>query len=244
MEVPQEWHLKEISDDEKVVRHRQTDEEYAFCNSVSHGDLEAVRRNRSLGRFSDKQGVGILSRNPVTNIKYHFVVTAAFITLLCIREGMPSEQAFRLSDFYILKLDNLTTEEQVVALHESMVLDYTGKMRLLKKKVPPTKPVAACIDYIYLHLAERLTVDDIAARIDLSPSYLSRHFKYEVGISISDYIREKKIEKAQKYLKYTDKSLIEIANDLSFSSQSHFIQTFRKVVNMTPKKYRDLNKAK
>lgn len=244
MERQVEWHIQELEDDENSVKHRQTDEEYAFYNAVSHGDLAAVRQNCDFRRFADKRGVGVLSLNHVTNMKYHFVVTTAIITRLCIRDGMPSEQAFRLSDYYILKMDNLNTESQVVKLHESMVLDFTGKMRMLRKKVSPTKPVAACLDYIYIHLAERLTVDDIAAQIDLSPSYLSRHFKEEIGISLSDYIREKKIEKAQELLKYTDKSLIEIANDLSFSSQSHFIQTFRKVVSMTPKKYRNLNRVK
>ena len=74
---------------------------------------------------------------------------------------------------------------------------------------------------------------------ELSPSYLSRLFKKELGIAVSDYIREKKIDKAQNLLKYSDFTLVEIANYLSFSSQSHFIQTFEKLVGMTPKKYRD-----
>ena len=65
-------------------------------------------------------------------------------------------------------------------------------------------------------------------------------WKEELGISISDFIREKKIEKAQNPLRYCDFSLIEISAYLSFSSQSHFIQSFKKLVGMTPKKYRDL----
>ena len=40
---------------------------------------------------------------------------------------------------------------------------------------------------------------------------------------------------AENLLKYTDHSMIEIANQLSFSSESHFIQQFREVVGMTPK---------
>ena len=63
--------------------------------------------------------------------------------------------------------------------------------------------------------------------------------KQNLGISISDYIREKKIEKATHLLRYSDKSIIDIANYLSFSSQSHFIQTFENFTGMTPKKYRN-----
>lgn len=73
----------------------------------------------------------------------------------------------------------------------------------------------------------------------LSPSYLSRLFKQEVGISLSDYIREKKLDRAQNLLRFTDQSFAEIANILAFSSQSHFIQAFKSHTGMTPKKYRD-----
>ena len=80
---------------------------------------------------------------------------------------------------------------------------------------------------------------DLAEHTELSTSYLSRLFEKELGIAVSDYIREKKIDKAQNLLKYSDFSTVEIANYLSFSSQSHFIQTFEKLVGLTPKKYRD-----
>ena len=75
----------------------------------------------------------------------------------------------------------------------------------------------------------------------MSASYLSRLFKKETGDSVSTYIRGQKIEIAKNLLKYSDYSLIDIANRLSFSSQSHFIQQFRDIVGMTPKKFRDLN---
>ena len=150
------------------------------------------------------------------------------------------EQAYRLSDFYILKLDTIHELSGISTLHDKMVLDFTGKMLLIQKGTT-SKPITACIDYIYAHIKERITIEDLANYTGLSVSYLSKLFKKELGISVSDYIREKKIEKAQNLLKYCDYSLVDIANYLSFSSQSHFIQVFRQMVGMTPKKYRDLN---
>lgn len=222
-------------------KHRPQNEEKAFYQAVSSGDIDEVRRNCEQQRFTATDGVGILSKNAVTNLKYHFVITAAVITRLCVENGMEMEQAFRLSDFYILKLDPLHTTEEVARLHDRMVLDFAGKMRLLRKNAGTSRPVTACIDYIYSHIKERITIEDLADYTELSPSYLSRLFKEEIGISVSEYIREQKIEKAQHLLKYCDYSLIDIANYLSFSSQSHFIQTFKNLVGITPKKYRDLN---
>lgn len=240
MGLLQEWYKQEIQDSEEERTHRPQNEELSFYQAVSSGDIDAVRKNCEQRRFSESEGVGILSRNPVLNLKYHFVITAAFITRLCVNNGMEMEQAFRLSDFYILKLDFLQTTKDVEDLHDRMVLDYTGKMRLLRKNTGTSKPITACIEYIYSHIKERITIEDLAEHTQLSTSYLSRLFKEEIGISVSDYIREKKIEKAQNLLKYCDYSLIEISNYLAFSSQSHFIQIFKKLVGMTPKKYRDI----
>ena len=239
MNLQREWYMKELKMSEEDNPHRPMEVEYSFYNAVSSGDMDYVRENIKKGDFKNPEGMGILSRNTLTNLKYHFVITVAMITRHCVEAGMELEQAYRLSDFYILKMDSMTTTEDIAALHDSMVLDFTGKMLLIKKQSIISKSITMCIEYVYNHIHDRITIEDLAAYTDLSPSYLSRLFKKELGISVSDYIREKKIDKAQNLLKYSDFTPVEIANYLSFSSQSHFIQTFEKMVGMTPKKYRD-----
>ena len=187
----------------------------------------------------EREGVGVLSRNPVTNLKYHFVITTAMVTRLCRQHGMELEQAFRLSDFYIQKLDDIHTAERVQSLHDEMVIDFTEKMRRRIRSDTNSKHINACKEYIYSHIKERITIEDLAYEFGVSASYLSRLFKQETGVSVSGYIREQKIEVAKNLLRFSDYSMIDIANRLSFSSQSHFIQQFRESVGMTPKKYRD-----
>lgn len=240
MGILQEWYMQELVDSEEDKYHRPLSDEQLFFHAVSSGDIDFVRENCKQQKFAETEGVGRLSRDPVTNLKYHFVVTTAFVTRLCVESGMEMEQAFRLSDFYILKLDNIHTCQAVIDLHDHMVLDFTGKMRIQTRSHGMSKPVTACIDYIYAHIKERITIEELAGSTGLSTSYLSRLFKKETGVSVSDYVREKKIEKAQHLLKFCDYSLIEIANYLSFSSQSHFIQLFKEFTGITPKKYRDL----
>ena len=91
-----EWLLLEAEDDIDEVEHRQPTEEFLFYQAVTNGDMEAVRKNCEQERFLDSDGVGVLSRNPVTNLKYHFVITTAMITRLCKQKGMELEQAFRI----------------------------------------------------------------------------------------------------------------------------------------------------
>lgn len=236
-----EWLLFEAGDDIDEMEHRPPSEEFLFYRAVSEGDVDAVRRNCEMGRFMESDGVGILSHNPVTNLKYHFVITTAMVTRLCRQNGMESEQAFRLSDFYIQKLDDLYTLQEVHSLHDEMVLDFTEKMRRYLRKDTNSKHINACKEYIYAHIKERITIEDLSDALGVSASYLSRLFKKEAGISVSAYVREQKINIAKNLLRFSEYSLIEIANRLSFSSQSHFIQQFKEVTGMTPKKYRDEN---
>ena len=129
MAYKEELILLESYDDIDEMEHREPTEEFLFYRAVASGDVEQVKKNCDQGRFMEEEGVGVLSRDPVTNLKYHFVITTAMITRLCRQNGMELEQAFRLSDFYIQKLDDIYTTEGVKKLHDEMVMDYTEKMR-------------------------------------------------------------------------------------------------------------------
>ena len=239
MSYKHEWVLIEATDDIDEMEHREPTEEFLFYRAVATGDIDKVKQNCEQERFMSDKGVGILSKDPVTNLKYHFVITTAMITRMCREHGMELEQAFRLSDFYIQKLDDINTEEEVHRLHDAMVMDYAEKMRKYFRSDTNPKHINACKEYIYSHIKERSTIEDLADVLGVSASYLSRLFKKEVGVSVSSYIRKRKIEMAKNLLRFSDYSMIEIANRLSFSSQSHFIQQFREVEGITPKKYRD-----
>lgn len=239
MSLEKDWNLTEMQKMDEETTHRPIEEEYSFYQAVRSGDMAFVRENCKKGDFANPEGMGTLSKNPITNLRYHFVITVAMVTRYCVDGGMELEQAYRLSDFYIMRMDNCKTIAEITALHDDMALDFTGKMLELKKSSSISKPVVQCIDYIYSHINGRITVEDLADFTGFSATHLSRLFKKELGLSIGDYIREKKVEKAQNLLRYSNFSFIEIAHYLAFSSQSHFIQLFDKYMGMTPKQYRD-----
>ena len=58
-------------------------------------------------------------------------------------------------------------------------------------------------------------------------------------LGLSQINRDKRIEKAKKLLKDTNQSIVEIAYHLGFNDQSHFSNTFKRYVDITPKKYRE-----
>lgn len=235
-----DWVKVEFLSSETDMVHRSQNDELMFYRQVASGDVDAILENCRQHRFLDKEGVGVLSKDPVLNLKYHFVVTAALISRICTENGMEMELSFRLSDYYIGKLDYVSDVTEIEDWHNKMVLDYTKRMLLLKQSASLSQPVTQCLNYIYTHIKERITIEDLAAATGKSAAHISRLFSSEVGIPVSRYIRNLKIDKAKNMLRFSDFTPVEIASYLSFSSQSHFIKLFQEETGMTPKKYRSM----
>lgn len=98
----------------------------------------------------------------------------------------------------------------------------------------------ACL-YIELHYHEKLTLNDIAKELYISPNYLSTLFKKEKQINISDYILNFRIKQAKKLLIQTNYRISEIAEMIGFTDARYFSSTFKKNVNKTPQEYRNHN---
>ena len=85
---------------------------------------------------------------------------------------------------------------------------------------------------------------DLADAAEINANYLSRLFKKEVGMPIGEYISRKKIETARNMLEYSEYTPLEIANILAFSSQSYFVNVFKRYTGETPGKYRNAKQGK
>ncbi len=94
------------------------------------------------------------------------------------------------------------------------------------------------LDYIDLHYAERLTLDEISFLFNTNRSTFCREFKAYTGYTFIHYIAKKKTEKIQKILLEENKSLSEIAEALNFESTAYFCRFFKKQTGVTPKEYR------
>ena len=81
---------------------------------------------------------------------------------------------------------------------------------------------------------------DIAKKFSYNSSYFSRRFKDAFGVTYSNYILTKRMEKAKEMLSNTSESIESISNKCGFSTVSAFYKKFRSYTNMTPNDYRRL----
>ena len=219
------------------------DSEFEKYTCISSGDVEKVKKNFIALKNDYLVGKGVLSDDPIRNVRYHFIVAAALIARTCVADGMGRNVAYTLSDIYIQKADKCNSSERIIDLLGEMQLDFAERMREIKKTNVVSIHIRKCIDYIYDHLDERLTEEMLASYLHIDESYLSKLFLKEMGIHLKKFITNARVDAAKNMLIYSDYSYLEISLSLGFSSQSAFISIFRKVTGTTPGKFRTAYKG-
>ena len=98
--------------------------------------------------------------------------------------------------------------------------------------------------YINENLDKDLSLNAIAERVSINPSYFSRMFKKKTGENISHYIQTVRIEKAKQLLAAQKMKIVEIGEVLGFYSPAYFTTYFKNATGYTPQSYRDACLAK
>ena len=96
------------------------------------------------------------------------------------------------------------------------------------------KKLGAAIDYIEDNLDKEISYDEAARIACCSPYYFQRIFSYVSGVSLSEYIRRRKMTQAAFELQRTDSKVIDIALKYGYSSPTSFNRAFQSVHRITP----------
>lgn len=135
-----------------------------------------------------------------------------------------------------LKIKHLTSRDMVAG----MVNDMCHKYCLLVKNYAfagYSKSICDVINYIYLHLDEKLTLALIAEHFKKNAASLSNSFSKEVGMSMTEFIHQARINEAIKYFNMTEMSVSEVSVAVGFQDFAYFSRLFKKVIGKSPKEY-------
>jgi AraC-like DNA-binding protein len=98
--------------------------------------------------------------------------------------------------------------------------------------------IAAAIDAIHAEPARRWTVDDLAARCNVSRSTFALHFKRRMGFGPLDYVLRWRMQLATRKLRRSDASVSAVAQELGYDSDSAFSHAFKRIIGCSPREYR------
>jgi AraC family transcriptional regulator len=103
----------------------------------------------------------------------------------------------------------------------------------------PKGKLRAVLEYIEEHLDGELTLDDLAAVAHLSPFHFARLFKHSTGLPPHQYVVARRVERAKGLLRGGGGlALADVAAEVGFASQSHLTRHFRRLVGVTPGRFR------
>lgn len=128
--------------------------------------------------------------------------------------------------------------EQMLNWIEYVVKKYDQYTNDLNKSLTVVEKVKA---FVAGNLDKNVTCEDIAGQVYLNPIYLTRIFKRETGLSVSEYLIREKINLAKNLLQKTSQPVSTIASQIGYNNFSHFSRIFNKYVGMSPLEYRHQN---
>ena len=138
-------------------------------------------------------------------------------------------------EFLRLQLLRLTYEIIYILAKNWMVKEGTPiNSNLYNQNLGEIQPI---VSYIQEYYDQNLSVSAIAENFHLSPNYLSKFFKKNLGMSVMKYVQLVRINKAQRLILYSDKPIHVISDIVGFPNEKSFRKSFIEVFNKTPKKY-------
>ena len=235
-EKPPSYYSNIYHDRAGMFRHSPFSLEKVLTHHVIEGEKELALD--TLGEIRNRGNKAVLAKEPLRSAKNSIICSCTFLTRAAIQAGVPDEEAFALSDAAIQYIEILTGIQEVLDYETEILLQVIGLVKKYKGKHYST-PVRRALHYIDSHLETVLRLGDVAEYAKVHPNYLSRCFKEETGTTISAYISTHKIQEAAYFVQHTDYPMAEISGLYGFSSQSHFISSFKKVMGISPGEYRN-----
>jgi two-component system response regulator YesN len=98
------------------------------------------------------------------------------------------------------------------------------------------------VTYVDKYYTEELSLEKLSNRFFLSREHISRKFKQEKGVTLSEYVTQLRIEQAKQWLIQTDEKVYSISIKLGYQDGNFFSKLFKKMVGMTPIEYRNHEK--
>lgn len=211
--------------------------EKLFMELVRSGDMEYSVYLSQLGVYG--RGMNIQGKESTRSLKIHGQMLAALYAHAAIEGGLTPDMAYHLADDYLQRIENSDTVTALLQTNREMLGAFVTKVHETNTRPVYSVPVQCCIDWMECNTRKYLDIDALASEMRYTKYYLSRKFKAETGLSMSEYMNRLKIKQARQLLDTSEETIEGIAATLGFCSGSYFAKIFQKVEGISPAEYRN-----
>jgi YesN/AraC family two-component response regulator len=212
------------------------DKDAALAHFMKNGDTEeAIRVFTEIMKHIGQDG-----RLPYRHLHQAFVqLLISFCeTANSLRLDLQQIMHSKTSLFTVLLHKN--NLEDIQAWFEHMIITLTGYIGdAFQEK--NRKHIGGAIAFMEAHCGDNISLTELADRLNLSPSYLSRIFKESTGQTFLEYLTVMRIERSKKLLLETDMLVKDICSQLGYQKVNYFIKLFKEFTGTTPGEFRKIH---
>lgn len=208
------------------------EKESALLTKVKTGN---VREAKAL--LNDLLGYVLFSEGGrLEAVRLRAIELTTLLSRVSMDGGAPADSIYKLNAQFLSLMNREQNLDAICLLLQEVVEDFMDAMFSPSDKGNPH--IRRALQYMALNYAHPITAASTAAELGLSANYFSSLFRDTVGVSFREQLSRIRVEESKRLLLSTNDSLAEIAVAAGFADQSSFCKTFRRVVGLTPGKYR------
>lgn len=232
---PVYYHPLKRTDQTPSSTHLSMQHERKLIGYIRLGEREKVKKflNHVLG------GIFLDRDNDLAMIKIRLLELLTGMCRVGLQAGAPAE---RITEQYFMAVNDLqqAVDDDVIYSWTMDIFDKMMDVIYISRDNAEYNSVRQVIEYLQEHYNQDLTLDDVARKVHISPSHLSRLFKDELGMTIIDYLTDIRIAAAKQMLENSDLMVKEIAEKVGYQEASYFTRVFKKNTGVSPAEYRRL----
>ncbi len=208
--------------------------EKELLTAISAGDKQDSGRllNEILGHIFFASGGNF------SIIKARILELVVLLSRAALEGGADIEQIFGLNYMYLKEINALKTIDEMSYWLSNIMVRFT-KSVFTFVDVKHTDVIFKAVDYIKRNYQNKISLDEVASKVFLSPSYFSKIFKDEMNCNFNIYLNRVRIEKSKMLLLSDKVNLTNISAEVGFEDQSYFSKVFKKVTGVPPGKFRE-----
>jgi len=159
---------------------------------------------------------------------------------LLAAEGRSEKELRLLEDAYLdSAVINLEQYRGITTLLAAFSLQLSGlASNLALEEESEPEPVRLAKQYINANLDDKVTLDEVAEHVHVSTFYFCKIFKATTGMTLTEYVNRRRVERAKHMLRNPDLRITEIAYEVGYQSLSQFNRSFLKYAGSSPSDFR------
>ncbi|MBM7580146.1 response regulator transcription factor [Jeotgalibacillus terrae] len=214
---------------EEAIQTAQQEKVHVIVTDICMPEMTGLELIEEIQRLGQKPVSLILSGHS----EFEFAQTA--IRLGVLNYLVKPVQKKKLIQSVEEALEKEFSEERAGIMQKAADHSLTG---LEQDQKQMTSPVQAGRDYIDNHMDRQMTIREVAEHVHLNPSYFSVIFKEQTGLTFSEYVTRKRLQKAKHLLLTTSMPVADIAESAGYQTAKYFNKIFKEYEGITPGRFR------